>query len=199
MQRQHADKTRSERATSKLSKSKNTPLQRYSHTNFGSVATTTGNLVLQHNGVIRNLINWGIFDLPHPKLAHQVTHYKGHYFHLTFDAGVPCTTEIKRTLKLNPHMINFGIVKLGDKLGGNSNERGKIENVTGALEWNSNVPTMETMQSGAAGQSSILDSLDSTKDWRDQLFEDQFQSKRPTHVEQRALRRALRGQSKDGL
>lgn len=33
-------------------------------------------------------------------------------------------------------MINFGIVKLGDKLGGKSNQRGKIEDVTGKLEWN---------------------------------------------------------------
>lgn len=89
-------------------------------------------------------------------------------------------------------MINFGIVKLGDKLGGQRNERGKIEDVTGKLEWNSNVPSTEMLDAGGSG-STILDSLDSPQDWRDQLFNNQFRPSRPSHVERRMMQRERRG------
>lgn len=101
-----------------------------------SIARSTGSHILQNTGTIRSLTNMGIFDLPRPTVKHQTQHHKGHYFVLTFDSSAAVQTEIRRQLSLNPHMIRFSVVKLGDKLGGRRNEKGKIEDVAGRLEWN---------------------------------------------------------------
>ncbi len=99
------------------------------------IARSTGSLILSRTGTIRNLANWGVFDLPRPTVKYQTQHHKGHYFCMTFDSSASVQTEVRRQLGLNPHMIRFSVVKVGDKLGGAKNEKGKIEDVTGKLEW----------------------------------------------------------------
>jgi small subunit ribosomal protein S6 len=41
----------------------------------------------------------------------------GHYFVMQFDSSIPVQNEIRRTLGLDPRMIRFSILKVGDKLG----------------------------------------------------------------------------------
>lgn len=102
-----------------------------------SIARTTGSLLLERNSVIRNLTNWGVFDLPRPTVKYQTQHHKGHYFVMQFDCSATTQQEVRRQLGLNPHMIRFSVVKLGDKLGGYRNQKGKIEDVVGdgRKEW----------------------------------------------------------------
>jgi len=54
---------------------------------------------------------------------------------MTFDSSAGVQAEVRRQLGLNPHMIRFSVVKVGDKLGGARNEKGRMEGVTGGLEW----------------------------------------------------------------
>ncbi|KAK5082507.1 hypothetical protein LTR70_008393 [Exophiala xenobiotica] len=99
------------------------------------VARTTGSLILSRTGTIRNLSNWGVFDLPRPTVKYQTQHHKGHYFCMTFDSSASVQAEVRRQLGLNPHMIRFSMVKVGDKLGGARNEKGRMEDVDGQLKW----------------------------------------------------------------
>jgi len=53
---------------------------------------------------------------------------------MQFDSSIKAQQEIRRTLGLDPRMIRFSVVKIGDKLGG---VNGAIEDVTGDIPWNS--------------------------------------------------------------
>lgn len=93
-----------------------------------------GQQILDSRGVIRGMKNWGQFDLPRPTTKHQTQHHQGHYFVMQFDASVKAQQEVRRFLTLDPRMIRFSIVKIGDKLGG---VNGAIEEVTGEIPWTS--------------------------------------------------------------
>ncbi|MCJ1402285.1 hypothetical protein MMC11_005505 [Xylographa trunciseda] len=94
------------------------------------IARTTGSLILGSNGVVRGLTNWGTFLLTKPVTKHQVRHIQGHHFVMRFDSS-PQTQEAVRTmLGLDPRMIRFGVVKLGD---GTLNG---MKDVQGSVEWN---------------------------------------------------------------
>lgn len=48
---------------------------------------------------------------------------------MRFDSSGPVQSSVRRTLGLDPRMINFSVVKLGDKLP-------EIKDVEGKVEWN---------------------------------------------------------------
>jgi small subunit ribosomal protein S6 len=48
---------------------------------------------------------------------------------MQFDAAAPVQAAIQRTLGLDPRMIRFSVVKVGDKLE-------EIKDVDGRIEWN---------------------------------------------------------------
>jgi small subunit ribosomal protein S6 len=60
---------------------------------------------------------------------------------MRFDASGSVQSSIRRTLGLDPRMINFSVVKLGDKLE-------EIKDVPGKVEWN-NVSTITDQISSA--------------------------------------------------
>lgn len=97
------------------------------------IARIAGSQILNHKGVIRGLKNWGQFDLPRPTVKHQAQHRQGHYFIMQFDSSIRAQEEVKRTLSLDPRLIRFSVVKIGDKLGG---VNGAIEEATGHIPWN---------------------------------------------------------------
>ncbi len=96
------------------------------------VARVAGQHILASNGVVRGMKNWGQFDLPRPTTKHQSQHRQGHYFVMQFDASVKAQQDIRRFLNLDPRMIRFSVVKIGDKLGG---VNGAIEEVDGQMPW----------------------------------------------------------------
>ena len=51
---------------------------------------------------------------------------------MQFDASVKAQQEVRRFLSLDPRMIRFSVVKIGDKLGG---VNGAIEEVDGQIPW----------------------------------------------------------------
>ncbi|KEF53600.1 uncharacterized protein A1O9_10575 [Exophiala aquamarina CBS 119918] len=101
--------------------------------NIKEIARIAGTQILSNKGVIRGLKNWGQFDLPRPTTKHQAQHRQGHYFIMQFDSSVRVQDEVKRTLSLDPRLIRYSVVKIGDKLGG---VNGAMEDVTGTIPWN---------------------------------------------------------------
>lgn len=79
---------------------------------------------------MRGVTNWGVFQLPKPFRKHQVTHYTGHHFLLRFDASPRTQHSLRRTMGLDPRLIRYSVVKLGDKLE-------DIADVPGIAPWGS--------------------------------------------------------------
>ena len=86
--------------------------------------------------------NWGQFDLPRPTTKHQSQHHQGHYFVMQFDSSVKAQQNIRRFLSLDPRMLRFSVVKIGDKLGG---VNGAIEEVDGQIPWKSGTEGIKPM------------------------------------------------------
>ncbi len=103
-----------------------------------------GQQILDGRGVIRGIKNWGQFDLPRPTTKHQTQHHQGHYFVMQFDGSAKVQHEVRRLLGLDPRMIRFSVVKVGDKLGG---VNGAIEQVTGDIPWNSSSQNADLLSS----------------------------------------------------
>ena len=93
------------------------------------IARNAGAQVIRSGGVVRGFTNWGPFRLPKVTTKHQARYSEGHHFIMRFDASGPVQASVRRTLGLDPRMINFSVVKLGDKLE-------NIKDVEGEVEWN---------------------------------------------------------------
>ncbi|KAF3904172.1 hypothetical protein AA313_de0207148 [Arthrobotrys entomopaga] len=92
------------------------------------VIKTVGMQVLTNGGVIRGINNWDVTHLPKKIRKHQASHSMGHYFLMRFDCD-PSTQKIVRdTLGVDPRMLKFSVVKMGDKLD-------DISRVSGACGW----------------------------------------------------------------
>ncbi|KAI5811137.1 ribosomal protein S6 [Peziza echinospora] len=89
------------------------------------IAKTAGMTVLNNGGVVRGYTNWGPVLLPTRARKHQATHDRGHYFIMRFDSNGATQQTVRTTLGLDPRMIKFSVVKLGDKLAEVSNVPGK--------------------------------------------------------------------------
>ncbi|KAL0263588.1 hypothetical protein SLS55_002569 [Diplodia seriata] len=98
------------------------------------IAKTAGSIILNSGGVVRGVTNWGVFQLPKPFRKHQVTHYTGHHFLLRFDASPRSQHALRRTMGLDPRLIRYSVVKLGDKLE-------DIVDVPGVAPWGSGEAT----------------------------------------------------------
>lgn len=97
-------------------------------TNSHRIARTTGNIVLGAGGVVRGVTNWGIFMLPKPARKQGATYREGHYFILRFDSSPKTQHAVRRTLGLDPRLIRYSIVGMGQKLE-------DIKDVGGKAEW----------------------------------------------------------------
>ncbi|PYH99317.1 hypothetical protein BO71DRAFT_314163 [Aspergillus ellipticus CBS 707.79] len=93
------------------------------------IARHAGTLVVRSGGVVRGFTNWGTFRLPKPTTKHQARYTEGQHFLMRFDTAGPVQSAIRRTLALDPRMIRFSVVKLGDKLE-------EIKDIEGTAEWN---------------------------------------------------------------
>ncbi|KAL2841549.1 ribosomal protein S6 [Aspergillus pseudoustus] len=93
------------------------------------IARNTGIQVLRSGGVVRGYTNWGVFSLPKPTTKHQARYTEGHHFIMRFDASGPVQSSVRRTLSLDPRMIRFSVVKLGDKLE-------EVGDIPGQAVWN---------------------------------------------------------------
>jgi len=103
------------------------------------IARNAGVQVIRSGGVVRGYTNWGPFRLPKVTTKHQARYSEGHHFIMRFDASGAVQSSIRRTLGLDPRMINFSVVKLGDKLE-------EIKDVEGRVQWNNNHSITETIQ-----------------------------------------------------
>ncbi|KAJ5773518.1 hypothetical protein N7457_008414 [Penicillium paradoxum] len=98
------------------------------------IARNAGTQVIRSGGVVRGYTNWGSFRLPKVTTKHQARYTDGHHFIMRFDSSGSVQSSIRRTLGLDPRMINFSVVKLGDKLE-------EIKDINGKVEWN-NISTI---------------------------------------------------------
>jgi len=51
---------------------------------------------------------------------------------MQFDSSAEAQQQVRRSLSLDPRMVRFSVVKIGDKLGG---KKGSIETVSGEISW----------------------------------------------------------------
>jgi ribosomal protein S6 len=54
-------------------------------------------------------------QLPQRTKSHNAWHYEGFYFLMRFYAGPFILKDIDRHLKVDPRMVRFNVVKLGEK------------------------------------------------------------------------------------
>jgi len=94
------------------------------------IARTTGALILNSGGTIRGIKNWGIFSLPKKTRKHQEQRKDGHYFIMRYDASSRTQADVRTTLGLDPRMIKFSTVKLGD------GTLESISKISGSIPWN---------------------------------------------------------------
>jgi len=86
-----------------------------SNTRARRIAKTAGKIVLDRNGVVRGVTNWGTFLLPKPAKKLQTTHHVGHHFIMRFDASARTQHYLRRTMSLDPRLIRYSVVKMGTK------------------------------------------------------------------------------------
>ncbi|KAF8465315.1 37S ribosomal protein Mrp17, partial [Kalaharituber pfeilii] len=89
------------------------------------IAKTAGMIVLNSGGVVRGYTNWGILLLPARARKHQAYYSHGHYFVMRFDASGQTQQVVRNTLGLDPRMIKFSVVKLGERLDQIAGVKGK--------------------------------------------------------------------------
>jgi small subunit ribosomal protein S6 len=93
------------------------------------IAKTTGSLILNSGGVVRGITNWGTFLLPKPiRKQGGALYHQGHYFIVRFDSSSRTQHSVRKTLRLDPRMLRFSVVKMGSKLE-------EIAHVGGKAEW----------------------------------------------------------------
>ncbi|KAI5843665.1 hypothetical protein BZA05DRAFT_410290 [Tricharina praecox] len=80
------------------------------------IAKTCGMAVLQGGGVIRTIQNWEKLMLPRRVRKHQTYYDRGHYFLMRFDAAAATQKRMRDVLGLDPRMVKFSVVKVGQKL-----------------------------------------------------------------------------------
>ena len=96
---------------------------------YPRLARTAGSIILKNGGTIRGIKNWGTFALPKRTRVHQAVYHEGQHFVMRYDSNSAVQDQVRKTLSLDPRMIKFGSVKLGD---------GKLEsivNVGGKIHW----------------------------------------------------------------
>ncbi len=119
-------------------------------TNHSSrIARNAGSIILRSSGVVRGITNWGPFLLPRPKTAHQTHHHNGHYFLMRFDSSAATQAAMCRSLKLDPRMIRFSVIKLAQRLGTRGQIAG-VEAIEGKVDW------MATEGRGSTGVDSFM-------------------------------------------
>jgi ribosomal protein S6 len=79
------------------------------------VCKTAGETILARNGVIRNIVNMGIIQLPSKMKSFGETYYQGHYFLIRFYSSPYVLQDIGKVFKLDPRLIRYHFVKLGTK------------------------------------------------------------------------------------
>lgn len=105
------------------------------------IARNAGIQVLRSGGVVRGYTNWGTFRLPKPTTKHQARYTEGHHFIMRFDSSGAVQKAVRRTLGLDPRMVRFSVVKLGEKLE-------EIKDVDGRVEWNNTQSISDSISRG---------------------------------------------------
>ncbi|KAK8154343.1 ribosomal protein S6 [Phyllosticta citrichinensis] len=108
------------------------------------IAKSAGTIILNAGGVVRGVTNWGVFQLPRPTRKHQMTHSSGHHFILRFDASSHAQHQLRRTMSLDPRLIRYTMVKLGDSLA-------DIADVPGSAPWGSGLSAVSSDPVSYAG------------------------------------------------
>jgi small subunit ribosomal protein S6 len=92
------------------------PRPPHAHSNTSTrIAKTAGTIILSSSGVVRGYSNWGTFLLPKPAKKLQSTHHYGHHFIMRFDASAKAQHALRRTMSLDPRLIRYSVVKMGEK------------------------------------------------------------------------------------
>ena len=70
---------------------------------------------MNRNGVIRDMVNLGVLQLPQRTRAHSAWHVAGHYFTMRFYSSPYVLKDIDRHLRVDPRMVRHNVIKLGSE------------------------------------------------------------------------------------
>lgn len=90
------------------------------------IVSTIGKLILTNRGVIRNITNMGLKNLPKLIKKEQEKHFQGYHFMMGFDCSTKVQQELLRTLRRDPRILRANVTRndMTDKLNsGTSFER----------------------------------------------------------------------------
>ncbi|MCJ1329467.1 hypothetical protein MMC10_006147 [Thelotrema lepadinum] len=94
-------------------------------TDVKELVRSTGQIILSQRGVIRSIANWGTYLLTKPINRRTARYTEGHHFIMRFDCAPSTQDAVKRMLGVDPRMLKFGVVKVGDgTLGGMMDKAG---------------------------------------------------------------------------
>ncbi|CAO1631709.1 unnamed protein product [Sympodiomycopsis kandeliae] len=83
---------------------------------FRELIRSTSRLVVDNGGVVRGMQYWGLRNLPQRARRHQQYHTKGDYFLMHFDTNPPVLSQLSSRLRMDPRVVKWTTLKLGDKL-----------------------------------------------------------------------------------
>ena len=82
---------------------------------------------------MRGITNWGTFLLTKPIRRNQAKHIDGQHFVMRFDCSPSTQEAVRKMLALDPRMVKFGVVKLGD------GTLQSIKDVPSKVKWSNSV------------------------------------------------------------
>ncbi|SCZ95940.1 BZ3500_MvSof-1268-A1-R1_Chr8-1g09897 [Microbotryum saponariae] len=81
-----------------------------------ALTTTTTSLVTSNGGVVRSLDHWGTRNLPQRMKRGDGSSLEGVYWTMRFDANPPTVKALNERLRLDPRVLRWTTLKIGEKL-----------------------------------------------------------------------------------
>ncbi|KAI9137689.1 ribosomal protein S6 [Paraphysoderma sedebokerense] len=83
---------------------------------FKQLVKKTALAVMNRGGVVRNLENLGVNNLPYRMKRHQEFFNEGRYFTVRFDASPAIVETVSKEMYHDSRVIRYNVIKIGTKL-----------------------------------------------------------------------------------
>ncbi|KZT08460.1 uncharacterized protein LAESUDRAFT_723984 [Laetiporus sulphureus 93-53] len=81
-----------------------------------NLVTQCATHVMKNGGVVRDIKSWGTLSLPQRMRRHKQYFEIGDYWTMKFDASPRSLRQLNTLMKLDPRVIRWTTLKLGDKV-----------------------------------------------------------------------------------
>ncbi|CDZ97222.1 Mitochondrial ribosomal protein MRP17 [Phaffia rhodozyma] len=109
--------------------------------------------IMEHGGHVRTIKSWGTQTLPEKMRRHKVTHEVGDYFVVEFDCSPITLKALDDQYRVDPRVIRWTNIKLGDKI------KDLIHSPAKTINWGSNpnthIPLFDPSKTGPFTSSDV--------------------------------------------